>query len=160
MNKDCFGFTKIIGICLVMMATAGLSLSVEAQESTQVQAEQPGAETVVHLSHFTDDIHAASMALKIAGGLAKQGQVVELFVDLEGVRLADSRQPDSLRWMDSPSIKDLYAAFIEAGGRIVVCPHCAASAGIQEDDLRDGARIAKDGEIVRLLSQAERVIDY
>ncbi len=119
---------------------------------------------VVHLSHFTDDLHRASMAMNIATALLKAGADVTVFVDLEGVRLVDKKLPKDLIWgvgEKKPTAQELYSAYIAAGGKIVVCPHCAHAAGIDKADLLTGAVLAKGpDEIAALMLAADKVIDY
>lgn len=115
---------------------------------------------VVHLSHATDDLHAASMALSIATALKKAGAEVSLFLDLEGVRLADSRLPDDLRWGRGPTVAERFASFIEAGGSVVLCPHCARNAGLDASSLRKGAKIGTEASVPALFLAADKVLDY
>ena len=56
-------------------------------------AQEKQQQVIVHLSHYSDDLHAASMALKIGKILADAGAEVTLFADLEGARLGDRRVP-------------------------------------------------------------------
>jgi hypothetical protein len=44
------------------------------------------------------------MALKLGTAMQEAGSYVTLFVDLEGVRVADSRQPQHLRWGDGAPV--------------------------------------------------------
>lgn len=116
---------------------------------------------VVHLSHSTDDLHAAFMALKLAMAMQEKGAQVTLLVDLEGVRVADARQPNDLVWGHGEPLSTYYDAFVKAGGKVLVCPHCAAAAGLEAKSLRPGAQIAKDpGELATVLMAAERILDY
>lgn len=119
-----------------------------------------GESIVVHLSHFTNDLHAVNMALKLGTVLQKGGNQVTLFVDLEGVRLADSGQPLSLRWGETKPIAELYEDFVAAGGKILVCPHCAAAAGIEASSLRKGAELGTEASIAELLGGAAKILDY
>jgi len=134
-------------------AVAGLALAGAAA------AEEP-APVVVHLGHYTDDLHAASMALDLARMLRGRDVPVTLFLDREGVRLADRRVPQSLRWGDGPSIAEKYAAFVEAGGRVVLCPHCAKAAGVVAASLREGASLGTDESVAAVFLEAAKVIDY
>ena len=119
-----------------------------------------GEAVVVHLSQSTNDLHAASMALKLGTALQKSGAKVTLFVDLEGVRIADVRQPLDLRWGNSPPIGELYQGFVESGGKVLVCPHCAAAAGLDAKSLRKGAKIGSSEDIVNVLRGASKILDY
>jgi predicted peroxiredoxin len=115
---------------------------------------------VVHLGHFTDDLHGASMALGIATMLQQRDVPVTLFLDREGVRLADARVPNDLRWGGGRSIADAYAGFVKAGGQVLLCPHCAQAAGITAKDLRKGAVIGTDEAVAEAFVSASKVIDY
>ena len=140
-------------LCVVFaLALTGLSGPALAQEGKQ--------KIVVHLSHFTDDLHAAFMAVKLAGAMKDKGADVTLFVDLEGARLADARQPQDMRWGHSDALSVYYAALIKKGGRVLVCPHCAKAAGLTADSLRDGAKIGNEGEVAALLLAADKILDY
>ena len=115
---------------------------------------------VVHLSHFTDDLHAVSMALALATNLQKAGAAVTLFLDLEGARLADARLDRDLGWGSGPTVSERFGAFVEAGGSVVVCAHCAKAAGLDDGKLRKGARIGADDEVGKLFLGADNVVDY
>lgn len=119
-----------------------------------------GQKVVVHLSHFSDDLHAVTMGLGIAAGMAKEGAAVTLMLDLEGPRLADSRQSLDMRWGHSQTVEELYGAFLAAGGTVLLCPHCAHHAGLTDEFVRDGARIAAEGELPKLILAADKVLDY
>lgn len=116
---------------------------------------------VVHLSHFSDDLHRPFMALKLATLMQKSGGKVTLFLDIEGARLADKRQSLDVTWgPGSQKLADHYRAFTEAGGQIVVCPHCAHAASLGEGELRAGAKIATEEALAKMLLDANKVIDY
>jgi predicted peroxiredoxin len=124
-------------------------------------AAEESTSTVVHLGHGTDDLHAVTMALSIATVLAKRpGSKVTLFVDREGVRVADRRTPGDLRWGHSKTLAELLDAFVTAGGDVLVCPHCAEAGGLTSEQLRKGARIGSDDEVAARLSAADRILDY
>lgn len=134
--------------------------------STLGHAEDPkkGAEAqqvVVHLSHFTDDLHRCFMALKVSGLMQEHGAKVTLFLDMEGVRLAQRRQELSFTWgKDSPTLSDYYDKFIEGGGKVVLCPHCAKSAHVSGGGLRRNAEIATMPSLGKMLIDADKIMDY
>lgn len=124
-------------------------------------AAEEKTRTVVHLGHGTDDLHAVTMGLSIATSLAKRpGSSVTLFLDREGVRVADRRTPDDLRWGSSQTLEALFDGFVGAGGEVLVCPHCAAAVGVGASDLRKGARIGTEDEVAGRLLSADRILDY
>ena len=113
---------------------------------------------VIHLSNYTNDLHSVNMALKIGHMLSESGSSVTLFLDLEGVRLVDKHQPQKLTWGTGDSIEALYNQFINAGGSVLVCPHCAKAAGVT--DLRKGAVIADKDSLVNAITSADKILDY
>ena len=115
---------------------------------------------VVHLKHYTDDLHAALMALTIAELMQSKGAQVTLMLDLEGVRLADARQPLDLQWGQGSTAAKAYDAFVKAGGKVMVCGHCAMAVGLDEKSLRPGAQMAQEGGLAELIIAANKVLDY
>ena len=149
------GRRLLISAALFFCATGALLAAPGA-----TAAEPAKQQVVVHLSHYTDDLHAVSMALKIGRMLTEHGASVTMFADLEGVRLGDARTPQGLAWGSGKPVSELYAAFIEAGGQLLLCPHCSKVAGIGREQLRNGASIATEAEVAELFLKADKVIDY
>jgi sulfur relay (sulfurtransferase) complex TusBCD TusD component (DsrE family) len=145
----------------------GLVLSVAAISASHANAESPFKQRpsatqsiVIHLGHSTDDIHAADMALHMGANLLNHHARVTLFLDREGVRLADSRLPiETLTWSDN-SIAEDFEAYIEAGGQVLVCPGCAANAGLTSALLRTGAVMGTPDTVAAAILGADKVIDF
>lgn len=123
-------------------------------------ANVSGQRVVVHLSRFSENLHAPAMALDVASSLLRQGARVTLLLDLEGVRLADAKTPGDAILGQGEGIQARLKRFTDLGGAVLVCPHCATFAGVTEASLRPGTRIAKENEIARLLLDAHKVISY
>ena len=84
-----------------------------------------------------------------------------LFLDIEGTRLADKEENARVHWGDhDTTLGDLYNRFVKAGGRILVCPHCAEHFGIDEGALREGAKLGTDDTITSVMMDADKVVDY
>lgn len=138
-----------------MMSPSLLVLSVLLMTLSFARADD--GPPVVHLRHYGDDLHAVTMALKVATML----EDCTIFVDLEGVRLADKRAPNDLSWGQSDqTIGQLLATFVDGGGNVKVCPHCAKAAGLEEASLREGCTLLSGEELATLLAEASKVIDY
>jgi len=158
--------SSVLGGALALgLAVAGAGLghtTGDALLSTARAAPQQAAQKViVHLKQGTDNLHAVSMALEIATEMAKKGAKVTFLVDLEGVRLADSRQPLGLRWgAQERTIGEKYDGFVAAGGEVLVCPHCAEAVGLRASDLRKGAKIGTFEQIAGAVLAADKVLDY
>ena len=124
-------------------------------------AEATAPTIVVHVGHATDDLHSASMGMSLARMLQKKGASVTVFLDREGVRLADDDMPKSLGWgKKADPVSSILADFVKAVCRVLMCPLCAEMAGVEDDDLVEGARIASEAEVADLFLSADKVIDY
>ena len=147
---------SLLALTLVVAALSSLPAPRPAS------ADEPSqSKVIVHLGHYSDDLHAASMGLSLARLLQTKGADVTVFLDREGVRLVDKRGPDDLHWGDSEeSVVEIFADFVARGGSALVCPHCAKVAGLGSDSLRKGARIGTQDEVAALFLEADRVIDY
>jgi len=144
----------IPSLILATMFGIGASKVVSMPQRTTKQ------KVVVHLTHFTDNLHAAKMAVHLAAKMQELGADVTLLLDLEGVRLADARQPQELIWGKGEPISQELAAFVKLGGHMLLCPHCAAHSGATAAHLRPGARIGKDGELAETILGADKILDY
>jgi len=151
-NKPAFTFR--IAIAFTTLSALGLLLS---PASAQTRAKQ---KVVVHLTHYTDQLHAAKMAVHLAHMMQTLGAEVTLLLDVEGVRLASTKEPQNLIWGKGDPISVEYDALVKADGQVLVCTHCAEYAGITERDLRPGAHIGKDGALAKTVLAADKVLDY
>ena len=133
----------------------------------QVVAQQVSTPIIVHLQHSTDNLHAAKMALGFARTLKQQGADVTLLLTLEGARLADENQPIDMVWgkaagqhVKATTIGDDFQAFVDAGGKVGVCTHCAAAAGCELKRLRKGAKIMSMDEMAKLVMSSGKILSY
>jgi predicted peroxiredoxin len=117
-------------------------------------------QVVVHLTHYSDNLHAVKMAVHLASMMQGMGAKVTLFLDLEGVRLGSNKESAALISGKDDSIPKELSAFVKAGGQILLCPHCSEKAGITAGDLKPGARIGKDSDVARTVLTAHTILDY
>lgn len=143
-----------------LLAVVPPSFGEPAATTAKAATAAKSTPTVIHLSHFADNLHATLMALKVTRAVQKQKVPVVLFLDLEGVRLADKRQPQDLRWGTSEPVAAYFDAFVKDGGKVLVCPHCAPMAGLDSKNLRENSRIATEEEIGEMVVEAQKIMDY
>jgi predicted peroxiredoxin len=145
------------GTFVVALVAAPL-LALTARAATRTDHTQPEQRAVVHLGSYADDVATAGSAMLMAVNLQSNGAAVTLFLDRDGVRLADVRQPGlSYAGVD---VAELLDTFIEGGGRVVLCPPGAAHAGIGRDELRPRTEIGAPPVIAELMLEADVVIDF
>lgn len=120
-----------------------------------------GQKIVVTMSHGTDNLANAFMAIGMANMFAKKGNTVKVFLNLESVRIADKRQPLDLKYgKRTENYEKIFNDFIAAGGEIVVCPKCAAVAGVTQENLRKGATIGNPELVSTMFLEADKIIGY
>jgi predicted peroxiredoxin len=109
----------------------------------------------------TDDIWRAGMALKFSQNTLKQGHGVTVFLNVQGVKLASTKLPQHTNGVTGSTPAQMLAAIIDAGGRVIVCPMCMKQAGIEPQDLVEGAIVGKpDITLPALFADDTRVISY
>jgi sulfur relay (sulfurtransferase) complex TusBCD TusD component (DsrE family) len=113
---------------------------------------------VVHIGQYSNDLHSMAMGLGLADNLQKQGATVTVFLDREAVRIADKGQP-FLVYGDT-DIEAVMKSFLEGGGKVVICPHCAMLGGVERSELREGMTMGTMESVAALFMAADLVIDY
>ena len=146
-------------VCFLVAFVAAISTRSTMGDTPETPKD--AQKIVVHLSHFTDDLHRCFMAVKLGTLMQKAGAQVTLFLDLEGVRLAQRRQSLDMTWgSNTAPLSKHYEEFTEAGGKVLLCPHCAHSAHIGDMSLKRNAEIASEQVLGKILLDADKILDY
>jgi len=110
------------------------------------------------------DWHPVCMALGLGTMLREEKPKarVTLFLNLGAVFLADAAESlgDKNCGVMMGTVASKWAAFLNAGGTVVVCPGCASVAGLSAGSLRQGATLGTMDEVHHLFVKAAKVIDY
>jgi predicted peroxiredoxin len=86
------------------------------------------------LTAFNDPDQVA-VPLVLANAALAMGSEAIVWTTLEGVNLGKKGSVDDMISPSFGSVKELIDQFIEAGGQIGVCPACANTHGLSEDNL-------------------------
>jgi hypothetical protein len=58
-------------------------------------------------------------------------------------------------------IATYYDGLVNAGGKVLVCPHCAEAAGVKAQNLRPGRPDGqRPGELADVILAADKTLDY
>ena len=108
--------------------------------SPLVQADQDEQKLFVNLT--SHEINRATMAIGFSTNvLTKKKIPVTIFLNVEGVRIADTSLPEH-KHANGKSTREMLSAFIKAGGKVIVCPMCMKNVGgINKGELLDGVVI-------------------
>lgn len=139
----------VAGVLSVMPVLSVQALAHDHRDRGHQQA-QDGIKVVVNLT--TEKAPSAVMAIRFATISLQRGNETVLWLNSEGVRLADAKAKPT---QAGKILRD----FISKGGKVYVCPHCAQMLGVKE--LINGAEFGKPDTIFGLLSEDRvRVISW
>lgn len=131
-----------------------------------------GQNVVVHLKRHINDLQGAQIAVRLATTLKDADEAgkpvnVTLFLTLQGPRLVDSAQPQDLLFGSVPgTLGEETIKFLEAGGKIYVCPLCGKEIGLAPEDLLyvdeypGQVKIASKDDIQDTFLCADQVLDF
>jgi predicted peroxiredoxin len=82
------------------------------------------SKAAISLTTGLEDPEKVTVAMLVAVGAAEQGRPTLVFLTKEGVRLAVEGVAVGVACEGCPSLPDLTARYVAAGGRFLVCPIC------------------------------------
>jgi predicted peroxiredoxin len=101
-----------------------------------------------HCTHGRDDPERAIVPFIAANVAAASGQEAVVLLTVEGAWLCRRGYAETVAADGFPSLAELLASFVEAGGELWGCSACTTPRGITEADLVDGAQIVGAATIV------------
>jgi len=91
------------------------------------------------VTNFDNDLDRVAVPLALANNALAMGHDVLVWLTLEGVQLAKEKAANALVPKSFPPIQQLINTFVENGGKFGVCPPCAKTHGVTDDNLIDSA---------------------
>jgi predicted peroxiredoxin len=130
---------KNISLFLFLTAVLIFIAPVHAQDSSAIRIRDG---VFIHLSHGSDSPHRLLMALKMAVTMAEGQKDVFIYCDIEAVKVL-TRAAKNVSMEGFPALYELLTRLSELKVPIVACPTCMKIAGIAEQDLRPGVKVAQ-----------------
>ena len=93
------------------------------------------------LTAFDREGDRAATPLVLANSALANGKDVLLWLTMEGVELAKQGAAATVNTHSFAPLSELLEAYIENGGRIGVCPPCAKTHGVNDDNIIDTAEL-------------------
>jgi predicted peroxiredoxin len=106
------------------------------------------ARMLFHCTHGRDDPERAIVPFIAANVAAASGQEAVILLTIEGAWLCKRGYAETVAADGFPSLAELLASFVEAGGELWGCSACTTPRGITEADLVEGAQIVGAAVIV------------
>jgi predicted peroxiredoxin len=91
------------------------------------------------VTHFDSDPDRVATPLVLANNALAAGGDVLIWTSLEGVMLAKEGAAGGLIPKSFPPVAELLKTFSENGGRIGVCPPCAKTHGVTQENMLPNA---------------------
>lgn len=90
----------------------------------------------------SDELNIAAMAIGFSTNILTQKEIpVTLFLNVNSIRIVDKNIPEH-KHANGKSLKEFLTDFIEAGGRVIVCPMCMKNVGgLNKDELLEGVEV-------------------
>jgi len=112
------------------------------------------------VTHGPDDQEMATIPFVMANAAIAMDVDVLMGYQGKGAFLTMKDMDDHVVAAGFPPLKDLLAAYQEAGGRMYVCGPCAGSRAIDKSELVDGASIVGAATFVSECLGATQVLVY
>ena len=114
---------------------------------------QANKEYLFTLTSFKGDGDRIAAPLVLANTALATGGDVILWLSLEGVELARHGAADKLTTRSFPPVSELLDTYIENGGRIGVCPPCAKTHELSEENFVGNAEWMGAAVVVEAAAQ-------
>lgn len=92
------------------------------------------------MTHFDDAPDRVALPLVLANNALSAGEDVIVWLSLAAVQLARKGAAEGLQSKSFPAIAELLQTFVDNGGKFGVCPPCAKTYGVTDDDLIEQAQ--------------------
>ncbi len=100
------------------------------------------------VTHFDNDPDRVATPLVLANNALAAGGDVLLWTSLEGVKLAKKDGAAGLIPKSFPPVAELLKTFTDNGGRIGVCPPCAKTHGVTQENLLASAEFMGGAAVI------------
>lgn len=114
------------------------------------------------VSLTSDEINRASMAIMFSHKVLTERKIpVTIFLNVEGVRLADTSIPQA-KHPSGKSPAKMLTGFMADGGTVLICPMCMKNVGgIAPEQLLEGVQVGKpDVTWPALFAEGTRILSY
>ncbi|HXZ49390.1 MAG TPA: DsrE family protein [Usitatibacter sp.] len=116
---------------------------------------------VIMCTHGVDSPERATIPFVMATAAQACDVDVLMGFQADGVTLAVKGGADRVAAPSFPPLKDLFAAYVEAGGKLYVCGPCVNSRKIDpKKDLAEGATVVNAATFVKECTEATNVLVY
>ena len=128
-------------LVLAAVAAIGLGFALNERAALAQQNEAKGL-ILFNVTSGQDDLHAATMAMQLAGHALDDGRKVVIFLNVRAPVFASKKAEGELAFLNNADVPTMLKALMKRGAELLVCPHCMEAMKVTEADLIDGAEVA------------------
>ncbi len=107
-------------------------------------ADAPKPTLVINLTSGISQLHSVVMGLHFAEHGLADGREVVIFFNVKSPPLARANLAESVKFQQTPPVREMIQSLLKGGAKMVVCPMCAKITGVQADQLAAGIEIVED----------------
>ncbi|MBT5309149.1 MAG: DsrE family protein [Rhodospirillaceae bacterium] len=112
---------------------------------------------LVNCGYEADKTENATVAMIVANAAAAAENETVVFLTSDSVKLGIKNGADNMNAEGHEPLVNYISTFVENGGQLWVCPACAGTRGITEDDLIEGALWRGAMPVIDFAKQATNV---
>lgn len=112
---------------------------------------------LINCQDGTNNVERATISFVLAASASKTAEAA-IFLTSDASILCTKGGADGLAHDNMEPVKDLIDQFVGNGGKLWLCPVCAKTHGISEDDLIEGAEIAGAPKTMAYLAEGARLL--
>ncbi len=112
----------------------------------------------IHISKGAEDPHDVLMALMLADKFSTSNDVL-VFFDKQGINMVKEGAPN-LEMDPFDGSDEIFKRLLKNGAEILACPACMKIAGIEEEGLREGVKIAEKERFLDFTEGRILTLDY
>ena len=115
---------------------------------------------IFNCTYGKEEPERATLPFVAANIAAAAGQEAVVLCTIEAVWLGTQGGSDGISQPGLPVLSDLFAEFIDNGGKVWLCGACAKPRGITEENLVEGATIVGAAKVVEEVVAGARTVAF
>jgi predicted peroxiredoxin len=144
-----------------MMGNSSFYFGIEIKSPKEEKmAEQKAEKVVIIATHGPDDMERATFPFVMANAALVMDVEAVIVLQGTGVLLAKKGSFEHVFAGGLPPLKQLMDAFIEQGGKLLVCTPCIKERKIDESMLMEGAELIAGARVIQESLEAKAVLNY
>ena len=149
---------KAFALLLIPLLAASCIRVDNTETPTAPEPEKKTDGVFIHISKGEADTHDVLMALMLADKFSTSNDVC-VFFDKDGIDMVTDDAPN-LEMDPFDSSDDIFLRLVNRGIDILACPACMKIAGVEEEDLRNGVKLAEKEKFLDFTEGRILTLDY